>query len=61
MTLVVDFLSTSLTPDYPKEDAVFYHDPEKMLSFALGLTPNVTLIHDYPPIPQKEFMLVLHR
>ncbi|MCG3770531.1 MAG: hypothetical protein JW384_01681 [Nitrosomonadaceae bacterium] len=60
-TLVVDFLSTCLTPGYLKEDAVFYHDPEQMLSFALELTPDVTLLHDYPPIPQKEFMLVLHR
>lgn len=60
-SLVVDFLSTRLTPDYPKEDTVFYHDPGEMLAFALDLTPDVTLAHDYPSIPQKEFMLVLHR
>jgi SAM-dependent methyltransferase len=58
-TLVVDFLSNRLTPDYPKEDFVFYHDPAVMLDFALELTPNVKLIHDYSPIPQKEFILVL--
>ena len=58
-TLVVDFLSIYRTPDYPKEDFVFYHDPSAMLAFALELTPNVRLIHDYAPIPQKEFMLVL--
>lgn len=60
-SLVVDFLSTQMTPDYPREDFVFYHDPTEMLAFALELTPNVKLIHDYPPIPQKEFMLVLSK
>ena len=58
-TLVVDFLSIYRTPDYPEEDFVFYHDPAEMLAFALELTPNVRLLHDYSPIPQKEFMLVL--
>ena len=58
-TLIVDFLSIYRTPDYPKEDFVFYHDPAEMLAFALQLTPNVKLIHDYVAIPQKEFMLVL--
>jgi SAM-dependent methyltransferase len=59
--LVVDFLSTHLTPDYPKEDFVFYHDPIKMLEFALTLTPNVVIKHNYAPIPQKEFMLFLYK
>ena len=58
-TLVVDFLSLYRTPDYPEEDFVFYHNPVDMLAFALELTPNVRLLHDYVPIPQKEFMLVL--
>lgn len=59
--LVVDFLSTNLTADYPKEDFVFYHDPVKMLEFALTLTPNVVLKHNYSPIPQKEFMLFIYK
>ncbi len=59
--LVVDFLSTHLTPDYPKEDFVFYHDPIKMLEFAFTLTPNVVLKHNYAPIPQKEFTLFLYK
>jgi|APSaa5957512535_1039671.scaffolds.fasta_scaffold123522_2 SAM-dependent methyltransferase len=59
--LVVDFLSTNLDPEYPKEDFVFYHNPAEILEFALTLTPNVKLIHDYPAIPQKEFILVLHK
>jgi SAM-dependent methyltransferase len=58
-TLVVDFLSLYRTSSYPEEDFVFYHDPAEMLAFALELTPNVRLLHDYSPIPQKEFMLVL--
>lgn len=58
-SLVVDFLSIHHTPDYPEEDFIFYHDPAEMLAFALELTPNVRLMHDYAPIPQKEFMLIL--
>jgi SAM-dependent methyltransferase len=59
--LVVDFLSNHLNPDYPKEDFVFYHDPAVMLNFALTLTPNVVLKHNYSPIPQKEFMMFLYK
>jgi len=59
--LIVDFLSDRLVPNYPKEDFVFYHDPLKMLEFALSLTNNVILKHDYKPIPQKEFMLFLYK
>lgn len=58
-TLVVDFLSSYRTEGYPEEDFVFYHDPAEMLKYGLGLTPNVRLFHDYAPIPQKEFMMVL--
>ncbi|WP_291726762.1 class I SAM-dependent methyltransferase [Bernardetia sp.] len=59
--LVVDFLSDKLTDNYPKEDFVFYHNPAKMLDFALSLTPNVVLKHNYAAIPQKEFMLFLYK
>jgi len=59
--LVVDFLSTYFVSDYPQEDFVFYHDPIKMLEFALTLTSNVVLNHSYSPIPQKEFMLFLYK
>lgn len=57
--LVVDFLSTELTSDYPREDFVFYHEPAEMLRFGLTLSPRVRLYHDYAPIPQREFMLVI--
>lgn len=59
--LAVDFLSTQLIKDYPKEDFVFYHDPAKVLEFAFTLTSNVVLKHNYAPIPQKEFMLFLYK
>jgi SAM-dependent methyltransferase len=60
-TLVVDFLSSHKAPDYPSEDFVFYHDPTEMLSFALTKSSDVALLHDYAPIPQKEFMLILRK
>jgi hypothetical protein len=59
--LVVDFLSSHRDSKYPPESWVFYHDPERMLSFALTLSKKVTLKHNYLPIPQKEFMLFIER
>lgn len=59
--LAVDFLSTIYTPDYPPEDTVYYHSPKDVLDLAFELTPNVRLIHNYAPIPQKEFMIILER
>lgn len=59
--LVVDFLSTQYTAEYPVESFVFYHDPVKMLEFALTLSSNVVLKHNYSPIPQKEFMLFIYK
>lgn len=60
-TLIVDFLSSYLTKDYPREDSVYYHHPCNILKFALKLSDNVVLFHDYLPIPQKEFMIILKR
>ncbi|WP_235595380.1 methyltransferase [Leptospira santarosai] len=59
--LVVDFLSSKMIEQYPKENFVFYHNPSKVLDFALEITPNVILKHNYAPIPQKEFMLFLYK
>ena len=59
--VIVDFLSTELTPTYPKEDLVFYHDPRIMLDIAFSHTNNLKLVHDYAPIPQKEALLIMHK
>jgi len=59
--LIVDFLSAKHSPDYPKEDFVFYYEPAVVLDFALTLTPNVELKHNYAPIPQKEFMIFIYK
>ena len=59
--LIVDMLSARTDANYPPEDFVYYYQPMTMLDFALGLTPHVTLLHDYPSIPQREFMLVLRK
>ena len=57
--VIMDFLSTNLTKEYPKETQVFYHDPLDVLTMALRYTNDVKLIHDYPAIPQKEFICIL--
>lgn len=59
--LVVDFLSSHLDPVYPKEDGVIYHEPGKIIDFAMSLTNKVSLLHDYPSIPQREFMVFLQK
>ncbi len=59
--LVVDFLSARRYEGYPAEEFVFYYDPAKVLSMALSLSENVVLNHSYPPIPQKEFLVVIRK
>jgi SAM-dependent methyltransferase len=59
--LIVDFLSSHRETNYPAEPWVFYHDPERMLSFAFTLSSRVTLKHNYLSIPQREFMLFIER
>jgi len=59
--LVVDFLSTIKTKDYPEEEFVFYHNPSKVLEFALTLSENVSLIHNYKAIPQKEYLIAIYK
>lgn len=59
--VIVDFLSTIYTPDYPPEDVVYYHSPKDILDIAFKITPNLRLIHNYAPIPQREFMIILER
>lgn len=57
--LALDFLSTQLTNNYPAEDFIYYHSPMKVMEIAFELTENVEIIHNYKPIPQKEFMCIL--
>lgn len=59
--LLVDMLSTHRTPSYPKEDFVYYYDPGVMMDRVAHLTQDIFVKHDYPPIPQREFILGLKR
>ncbi|MBC7759656.1 MAG: class I SAM-dependent methyltransferase [Phormidesmis sp. FL-bin-119] len=59
--LVVDFISDRIASNYPKEDFIFYHNPVKILEFALSLSPKVEIKHQYHPIPQREFMLYIYK
>lgn len=59
--LVVDFLSSHMNPNYDKEDFVFYHDPARTLDYCLSLSSYVSLIHNYEPIPQKEFLILMEK
>jgi len=59
--LVFDFLSNRTTSNYPKEDSVVYFCPEEILQFALSITSDVVVLHNYAPIPQKEGMVALFK
>lgn len=59
--LIVDFLSNYSIHEYPREDFVYYHDPVDIIKICSKLSCNFILIHDYPPLPQKEFMIALFR
>ena len=59
--LVVDFLSDYRTKDYKKESFVYYHKPRQVLDYCFKLSNNIVLVHDYQPIPQKEFMVIMRK
>lgn len=60
-SLVFDFISLNVNPSYPIEDFIYYHNPVELFKFCLELTPNVSLVHDYKSIPQRECMMVLSK
>jgi SAM-dependent methyltransferase len=58
-TVVVNALSRYRQGEWPYEEFVYYYDPGKVFGYAQELTRNVRLRHDFEPIPQKEFLIVL--
>mgnify|MGYP003134910398 CR=1 FL=1 len=60
-SLVVNLLDDNLTPGYPKEDFVFYHNDIKMVDFAMTIAKRVDITYSQIPIPQKEFNLILYK
>lgn len=58
-TVVVNALSQYRQGEWPYEEFVYYYDPGKVFGYAQELTRNVRLRHDFEPIPQKEFLIVL--
>ena len=56
---LLNALSSHRQGDWPYEEGVYYYSPEKAFGYAQELTRNVRLRHDFEPIPQKEFTLLL--
>jgi SAM-dependent methyltransferase len=56
---LVNCLSDYREGDWDWEEFVYYYSPEKVFGYAQELTRDVTLKHDFKPIPQKEFNLLL--
>lgn len=58
-SVLVNCLSDYREGDWEFEEFVYYYSPEKAFGYAQELTRGVTLKHDFAPIPQKEFHLLL--
>ena len=58
-SVILNALSRFREGDWPREEFVYYYDPRTVFGYAQELTRNVVLRHDVPPIPQKEFFLLL--
>jgi len=59
--LIVDFLSASKNKLYKNENWTFHHELPFVINLASSLTNNFIIKHDYPEIPQKEFMIILKK
>jgi len=59
--LLVDFISINRDLSYPIEPFIFYHDPRSVVHIASKISTNFVLRHNYAPIPQKEFNLVIYK
>jgi SAM-dependent methyltransferase len=58
-TTLVNCLSGYREGDWEWEEFVHYYSPEKVFGYAQELSRDVTLKHDFEPIPQKEFNIVI--
>jgi len=56
---LLNCLSDYREGDWEWEPFVYYYSPEKAFGYAQEFTRDVTLKHDFEPIPQKEFNLLL--
>jgi len=57
--VLINCLSSYREGDWAYEEFIHYFDPEKLFGFAQELSRDVVLHHDFPPIPQKEFNLLV--
>jgi SAM-dependent methyltransferase len=57
--VLINCLSSYREGDWEYEEFIHYFDPEKLFGFAQELSRDVVLHHDFPPIPQKEFNLLV--
>lgn len=56
---LLNAISSHRQGNWPYEKGVYYYSPERAFGYAQELTRNVRLRHDFEPIPQKEFILLL--
>lgn len=56
---LINCLSDYREGEWEWEKFVYYYSPEKVFGYGQELTRDVVLKHDFEPIPQKEFHLLL--
>lgn len=59
--VIFDGISRYRTTEYPEESFIFYANPARIIEIAVPLSPDFVLLHDLPPIPQREYIFCIRK
>ena len=59
--VIFDGISRYHTTEYPEESFIFYANPGRIIEIAVPLSPDFVLLHDLPPIPQREYIFCIRK
>lgn len=59
--VVFDGISVHRAPGYPEEPFIFYAEPGRVLDLAAEFTRSFRMLHDLPPMPQREYQVALDK
>jgi SAM-dependent methyltransferase len=59
--VIFDGISKYRTADYQEENFIFYANPARVIEIAARLSPDFVLLHDLPPIPQREYIFCVRK
>ena len=59
--VMINMLSSYLTPKHRPDFQYFHYSPEQMFNICHQITPYVSLHHDFEPLPHNELFITLRR